>query len=74
MRSRLAVVITRTATKQLQNPAVQKALGAIAAAAVERFTTLSIQRLKRWERRLRKYDQVVDCEWWECPEKQLPEK
>ena len=74
MRSRLAVVITRTATKQLQNPAVQKALGAIAAAAVDRFTTLSIQRLKRWERRLRKYDQVVDCEWWECPEKQLPEK
>jgi hypothetical protein len=74
MRSRLAVVITRTAAKQLQNPAVQKALGAIAAAAVDRFTTLSIQKLKRWERRLRKYDQVVDCEWWECPEKQLPEK
>jgi len=74
MRTRLAVTITRTAARQLQNPAVQKALGAIATAAIERFTALSIEKLKRWERRLKKYDQVVECEWWECPEKQLPEK
>jgi hypothetical protein len=74
MRTRLAVTVTRIAARQLQNPAVQKALGAIAAVAVERFTAVSIERLKRWERRLKKYDEVVECEWWECPEKQLPEK
>jgi len=74
MRSRLAVTITRTAARQLQNPAVQKALGAVAVAALERFTAMSVEKLKRWERRLKRYDQVIDCEWWECPEKQLPEK
>lgn len=74
MRTKLAITITRTATRQLQNPAVQKALGAIAAAALERLTVTSIEKLKRLERRLRRYDQVIDCEWWECPKKELPEK
>jgi len=74
MRGRLAVVITRAAARQLENPAVQKALGALAIAAIERFTTASIEKLRRWERRLRRYDKVIECEWWECPEKQLPEK
>lgn len=74
MRGRLAVVITRAAARQLENPAVQKALGALAVAAIERFATASIERLKCWERRLKNYDRVVECEWWESPEKQLPEK
>jgi len=74
MRSRLVVTVTRTAAKQLQNPAVQKALSAVALAAIERFTSVSIEKLKCWERRLKNYDQVVDCEWWETPEKSLPER
>ena len=74
MRSKLAITITRAAAEQLKNPAVQKALGALAVAAIERFTVQSIETLKRWEKRLKRYDDVVECEWWESSQKQLPEK
>ena len=67
MSNRLAIVVSRAAARQLKNPAVQKALSALALAAVERLTYNSIEKLKRWERRLRRYDDVVDCDWWECP-------
>lgn len=69
MRNRLFVTIARAATRQLQNPAVQKALSSLAIAAVDRFTIVSIQRLERFERRLRSYDEVVECQWWETPRK-----
>jgi hypothetical protein len=74
MRTKLAIVVTRVAQRQLQNPALQKALGAVALAALERITHSSIDKLRRLERRLRRYDEVIECEWWECPEKQVTEK
>ena len=67
MRSRLFITLTRIATRQLQNPAVQKALSSVAAAAAERLTHNSIEKLRRLERRLRSYDDVVECQWWETP-------
>lgn len=73
MRSRLFVTIARAATRQLKNPAVQKALSSLAIAAVDRFTIVSIKRLERFERRLRSYDKVTECEWWETPE-EVPRK
>lgn len=74
MSNRLAIVVSRAAARQLKNPAVQKALSALALAAVERLTYNSIEKLKRWERRLRRYDDVVDCEWWEGSKELPPER
>lgn len=74
MRTKLAIVVTRAAQRQLQNPALQRALGAVALAALERLTASSIEKLQRLERRLRRYDKVIECEWWESPEKQVTEK
>lgn len=73
MRSRLFITLTRIATRQLQNPAVQKALSSLASAAAERFTIQSIERLQHLEQRLRSYDEVVECQWWEIP-KEKPRK
>jgi hypothetical protein len=74
MSNRLAIVVSRAAARQLKNPAVQKALSALALAAVERLTHNSIEKLRCWERRLRRYDKVIDCEWWEGSDEQPPER
>jgi hypothetical protein len=59
--------VAYAAARQLQSPAVQKALTALAITAIDRFTHQMVCKLQQFENRLRNYDQVVECQWWEEP-------